>query len=685
MPRQVDLGQIVPNIQVGTTTTGLPSTPASVENVGTDLNPIFDFTIPKGDTGATPNIQIGDVQTGDSSEVTRTGTDENPILNFTLEKGETGNGIASIAKTSTSGLVDTYTITFTNGQTTTYQITNGANGNVVDVQVDGTSVVDNGIANIIGLTEMKQELEDMYNLLPKVQGTGETITLDGTVVGKMLIDLKGNTSQETTTGKNLLNNNGTSGTKNGVTYTINPDKSITLNGTSTQAFIFDIDNGRTLDAGTYTLSLEGKIQGCGIYLYVNQTLKTYVSSNNSSDNWKTNFTLDSTTTFNEIRIDVQNSKTFNNVTIYPMIRLASITDDTYEPYTNGPSPNPDYPQDIHVVSGDNSIEVVGKNLFNPNVATSNCTVNNGFITITSNSTDLYIEGVFAYNEANRFLTLPSGSYYMKSTNPNVRITFYGTGSLDTDGTQPRTLTEETKFGGIRVRSINGTSLQNVSFGLMLATDNSSFEPYQGASYPITLPEGMFLGWIPNTDYRDIIFQAKTGDTYYDSLDSTTKETLDYGKWYVNKQIGKVIINENSGISRNEASGVFYLSSVTDYLKINSITSLANYYKSIANVTSLNDIGENQIALSRGSQNRVFINDQRFNTVELYKTWLSTHNTIVYYVLNTPTITEITDSTLLSQLEALNGAKSYTTQTNISQENNDKPFILDVTALKQLTQ
>ena len=52
MSRQVDLGQIVPNIQVGTTTTGSPSTPASVVNVGTDLNPIFNFTIPKGNPGA---------------------------------------------------------------------------------------------------------------------------------------------------------------------------------------------------------------------------------------------------------------------------------------------------------------------------------------------------------------------------------------------------------------------------------------------------------------------------------------------------------------------------------------------------------------------------------------------------------------------------------------------------------
>ncbi len=39
--------------------------------------------------------------------------------------GATGNGITSITKTSTSGLVDTYTITYTNGTTTTFTVTNG--------------------------------------------------------------------------------------------------------------------------------------------------------------------------------------------------------------------------------------------------------------------------------------------------------------------------------------------------------------------------------------------------------------------------------------------------------------------------------------------------------------------------------------------------------------------------------
>lgn len=42
--------------------------------------------------------------------------------------GPAGNGIANIAKTGTSGLIDTYTITYTNGTITTYEVKNGEKG-----------------------------------------------------------------------------------------------------------------------------------------------------------------------------------------------------------------------------------------------------------------------------------------------------------------------------------------------------------------------------------------------------------------------------------------------------------------------------------------------------------------------------------------------------------------------------
>ena len=60
-----NLGQVAPSIQIGTTTTGLPNTQASVENVGTSLNPILNFTIPKGEAGAIKMLIVAELpQTG---------------------------------------------------------------------------------------------------------------------------------------------------------------------------------------------------------------------------------------------------------------------------------------------------------------------------------------------------------------------------------------------------------------------------------------------------------------------------------------------------------------------------------------------------------------------------------------------------------------------------------------------
>ena len=53
--------------------------------------------------------------------------------------GPTGNGISMITKTSTDGLVDTYTIIFTDGSVTTFTITNGSNGISGNDGIDGLS------------------------------------------------------------------------------------------------------------------------------------------------------------------------------------------------------------------------------------------------------------------------------------------------------------------------------------------------------------------------------------------------------------------------------------------------------------------------------------------------------------------------------------------------------------------
>lgn len=60
-------------------------------------------------------------------------------------KGDDGNGIASITKTGTSGLVDTYTIAFTNGTSTTFTITNGSDATVTIVSSWSTTTSDSKV------------------------------------------------------------------------------------------------------------------------------------------------------------------------------------------------------------------------------------------------------------------------------------------------------------------------------------------------------------------------------------------------------------------------------------------------------------------------------------------------------------------------------------------------------------
>lgn len=65
-----NLGQVVPNIQVGTTTTLSPGASASVTNVGTELNPILNFAIPKGDAGAIKILIVAELpQTGQDDTI----------------------------------------------------------------------------------------------------------------------------------------------------------------------------------------------------------------------------------------------------------------------------------------------------------------------------------------------------------------------------------------------------------------------------------------------------------------------------------------------------------------------------------------------------------------------------------------------------------------------------------------
>lgn len=131
--------------------------------------------------------------------------------------------------------------------------------------------------------------------------------------------------------KNMLPNNATSQVIAGITYTINSDGSITISGTSTASNGIVLSSNQLLHKGTYkTTTGQTQEEDSDAFIYVQDTNTQRVISRSNDLEVPSQFTLANDTLVNYgVWVDV--GKTVN-VTIYPMVRPASIADDTYAPY-----------------------------------------------------------------------------------------------------------------------------------------------------------------------------------------------------------------------------------------------------------------------------------------------------------------------------------------------------------------
>ena len=462
--------------------------------------------------------------------------------------------------------------------------------------------------------------------------------------------------------------------------------------------------------------------------------------------------------------------------------------------------SPDTPKPIHSVSGDNTIEVVGKNLLIPTAYP--CMASGTYIRATSTTS---ITSPYTTNNTYRGVgfvaKVEAGKTYKFSTNmTNITTTIigiYSSISDITDNTKQLEKFEGTTFtptqsgyalvGGIA--SASGTTMTWTWQQLELGNTATQYQPYQSQTLPINLPvdnlinlddftratanttitkldnginikntSGGYAGRIDisnlptNTDYyiqykytnisggmnRVAVFAGNTQTTqiklendsngftfntgnntsiniwFYASagtsaeveytniqLEKGNKNTYtpygttpielnkigtyqdyfykDSGKWYLHKEIGKIVLDgsETWNVQQTGTNNYFYQFAITTNGNEN-IYPVSNYYKG----TQISSANTNQGIWVIASAIRIRYGTE--DTIGNFKTWLSTHNTEVKYALITPTNTEITDTTLISQLEAIKSAYSYDTQTNISQVNNDKPFLLDIQALKDGT-
>ena len=124
--RKVVASALAATVDVGTTTTGAPGTDAAVVNSGPGISAILDFTIPRGNTGATGSTgatgtaataTAGTTTTGiagSSATVVNSGTTAAAVFDFTIPRGNTGatgatgsTGATGTAATATAGTTTT--------------------------------------------------------------------------------------------------------------------------------------------------------------------------------------------------------------------------------------------------------------------------------------------------------------------------------------------------------------------------------------------------------------------------------------------------------------------------------------------------------------------------------------------------------------------------------------------------
>jgi len=462
--------------------------------------------------------------------------------------------------------------------------------------------------DVNGITSKVSSVEQSVENITKIEGTaeGKNIYIDDASAEPLIdIMLEGESQQATRSGKNLLDNTATTKISNGITFTVNSDKTVNVNGTNdTSANSSLIINRYDLSPGTYILNGCPSGGASNTYrLAIQETGSYSVLGSIDIGNGSGEFTIDTTTSV-QIAIFIQKGLTINNLLFKPMLREATIADDTYEQY--GESPSPDYPSPIENVEGNIEFKDVWKNLVKqmnwkqlPSISTgATVTIVNGYGTdfIEVNNTKNYI---FSYSGT-------AGAKYVVYYDENKNFLGYDT-NLQIDNYKNWNVT---KYVRLRI-DCSENAVTNLQ--LEIGTVATPYDPYkeQTVYFPLgegqKLMEGSYLAddGIHHTRKKVVLDGTKTG--WYTLANQTGTNTSYFCIPISNMKKASTLICDKF-INRNVWN--------TDEEGIQSII-------------------DNLI--------RLRINTSRASTVAELKTWLSNNPIIVEYELAEEEIVPYTET------------------------------------------
>lgn len=379
---------------------------------------------------------------------------------------------------------------------------------ILDEELDEIST--NGVQNKALFAKFAEMSEEHAHLTQSKANaivsklTGNTaVATDSAKAGFEGLRIFGRSEQFTTTGKNLLEVTAAQATTNGVTYTPNNDGSITANGVATETPSLFIIGYMTVTAGQQYICESGTRR---VSFSFRKNDRSVIIHNFGES---TLFTATETDEY-EVVSRIGGGLTVTNHVFYPMIRLASITDDSWEPYTGGiASPNPDYPQEIESVGdgGSVGVGVHGKNLL---LNTVNSLTTNGvaFVvnedgSITANGTATSSAMLVLANNSNTLADLRRGRYSITGcpsggSSAGYRMQFWnydgneGLAEDYGDGAEFDFTNEGGKYN-IAIVVYGGVTVNNITFYPMLryaSVTDDTYEPYQKQSAIFTTPNGL---------------------------------------------------------------------------------------------------------------------------------------------------------------------------------------------------
>lgn len=295
-------------------------------------------------------------------------TEENVISATDTTYNIATSEVAGLMSTADKSKLDS--ITVANLELNTNKTTSMSSSSTDTQYPSAKCVYDSQITQDTNINTLKNVINNIYdleNILPSTNiVSDEDITINDTMNKAPLdINLNGNLKQNTTTGKNLYNATMESTTFRGITRSADTQR-LYFDGTISQTGSHDFPlSDKLFPAGTYTFNYEiesGTItgsNGLNLYLYSDPDYgKTIVGRLNPgvTTNSRTFTLTEASYLYIHTYAQVTDVK-YEDLVVKYQITSGDSADYNFEPYTNGVSPNPNFSQNIDVVTGDNEIIV----------------------------------------------------------------------------------------------------------------------------------------------------------------------------------------------------------------------------------------------------------------------------------------------------------------------------------------